>query len=75
MTHDHFIDIKNMCCAEPIVLLTKEIKPLKSGDVVLVESNKISIIKDISAYCQITNHELIKQEENNGLFHFWIKIK
>lgn len=64
-----------MCCAEPIVLLTKEIKPLKSGDIVLAESNKSSMIKDISAYCLMTKHELVKQEENNGLFHFWIKIK
>lgn len=75
MNHDHFIDIKNMCCAEPIVLLTKEIKPLKSGAIVLAESNKSSLVKDIEAYCLMTKHKLVKQEENNGLFHFWIKVK
>lgn len=75
MTHDHFIDIKNMCCSGPIILLTKEFKSLKSGDIVMAESNKISMIKDIPAYCQMTKHELVKMEENNGLYHFWIKIK
>ncbi len=75
MNHDHFIDIKNMCCAAPIVLLTKSIKQFKSGEVVLLESNKISMVNDISAYCQMTKHMLIKQEETSGLYHFWIKIK
>ncbi|TCV90616.1 sulfurtransferase TusA family protein [Sulfurirhabdus autotrophica] len=75
MSHDHFIDIKNMCCAAPIVLLTKSIKLFKSGDVVLIESNKVSMVNDISAYCKMTQHLLIKHEEISGLHHFWIQIK
>lgn len=75
MNHDHFVDIKNMCCSEPIAHLTKELKPMKSGDIVLVESNKSSMIKDIPAYCRLTKNELVSQEENTCLFHFWIKIK
>lgn len=75
MKHDHFIDIKNMCCAGPIVLLTKRIKSMKDGDIILAESNSISMINDIPAYCLSTKHELIKSEEKEGLYHFWIKVK
>ncbi|MDH5573675.1 MAG: sulfurtransferase TusA family protein [Gammaproteobacteria bacterium] len=75
MEYQHFIDIKNMCCAEPIVLLTKRIKTMSSGDVLMAESNSISMIKDIPAYCSATHHDLVKQEELNGLYHFWIKVK
>lgn len=75
MNYDHFIDIKNMCCAEPIVLLTKRIKQMKSGDVVLAESNKFSLVKDIQAYCQMTRHELLQHQEDGDFFRFWIRVK
>jgi len=75
MKHNHFIDIKDMCCSAPIILLTKKFRSMKSGEIVLTESNKISMLNDIPAYCLITKNELIKQEEKNGLYYFWIKIR
>ena len=64
-----------MCCSAPVIHLTKNLKSMKSGDIVLAESNKISMLNDIPAYCSSTKNELIKQEEKDGLFNFWIKIK
>lgn len=75
MKHDHFIDIKGMCCSAPVIYLTKKFKSMNSGDIVLAESNKVSMLNDIPSYCLITKNELLKQEEKKGLFHFWIKIK
>jgi len=75
MEYDHLIDIKGMCCSAPVIHLTKEFKKMKSGDVILAESNKISMLNDIPAYCSLTNNELLKQEERDGLYYFWIKIK
>ncbi len=48
---------------------------MNTGDVALVESNKVSMLSDIPAYCLSTKNELLKQEEKDGLFYFWIKIK
>lgn len=75
MDHDHFIDIKGMCCSAPVIYLTKEFKSMKSGEIVLAESNKISMLKDIPAYCLMTKNELIKKEKKDGLFYFWIKVR
>jgi len=75
MEHDHFIDIKGMCCSAPVIHLTKKFKSMKSGNIVLAESNKVSMLNDIPSYCLSTKNELIKQEEKNGLYYFWIKIK
>lgn len=71
--HDHVIDIKGLCCSAPVIRLTKEFKEFASGDVALVISDKCSMIKDIPSYCAMTKNELLKQEERDGLFHFWIK--
>lgn len=71
--HDHILDIKGLCCSAPVIRLTKEFKTFASGDVVLVISDKSSMVKDIPAYCGITKHHLLKQEDKDGLFHFWIR--
>lgn len=73
MKHDHVLDIKGLCCSAPVIRLTRELKQFAAGDVVLVVSDKSSMIKDIPAYCSMTKHELLKQEHEGGLFHFWIK--
>jgi len=73
MKHDHIIDIKGLCCSGPVQVLTKEFKEFSNGEVALVVSDKNSMIKDIPAYCRMTNHELVKYEEAEGLYHFWIK--
>lgn len=73
MKHDHVIDIKGLCCSAPVLRLTKEFKAFASGDVALVISDKCSMVNDIPAYCGMTKHDLLKQEEKDGLFHFWIR--
>lgn len=74
MEHDHFVDIKGMCCSAPVIHLTKKFKSMNSGDIVLAESDKSSMKNDIPSYCKLTQHELTKQEERDGLLHFWIII-
>jgi len=73
MKHDHEIDIKGLCCSAPVIRLTKEFKAFAPGEIALVVSDKCSMIKDIPAYCGMTKHALLKQEEVDGLFHFWIQ--
>jgi len=75
MEYDHFVDIKGMCCSAPVIHLTKEFKSMKSGEIVLAESNKVSMLNDIPSYCSMTKNELIKKEEKDGLFYFWIKVR
>ena len=73
MKYDHLIDVKGLCCSGPMQVLTKEFKKYSSGEVALVVSDKSSMLNDIPAYCRMTDRELIKHEEEKGLYHFWIK--
>ncbi len=75
MEYDHFIDIKDMCCFAPVIHLTEKFKYMKLGDIVLIKSNKVSMLTDIPSYCSLTNNELIQQEDNDGIFCFWVKIR
>ncbi len=73
MEHDHTIDISGLCCAQPIIRITQELKQMATGNVLLVKSDKVSISKDIPAYCKQTGNNLIHQEEHQGEFRFWIQ--
>ena len=73
MDYDYLIDIKGLCCSAPIIRLTKEFKSFAADKIILVVSDKSSMLNDIPAYCGMTNHKLIKQEQTDGLYHFWIK--
>ncbi|MGD8514246.1 MAG: sulfurtransferase TusA family protein [Granulosicoccaceae bacterium] len=75
VAHDHVIDIRGLCCSAPVLRLTDAFREYAGGDVALVISDKCSMRKDIPAYCSMTGHELLKQEEKDGLFHFWIGIR
>jgi tRNA 2-thiouridine synthesizing protein A len=74
LKHDHFVDIKGMCCSAPVIRLTQEFKSMNIGEVVLVESDKVSMLNDIPSYCAMTKNELLQQEEKDSLYYFLIKI-
>ncbi len=73
MRHDQTLDVSGLCCAEPIIKITKEMKPLAKGDILLVVSDKSSMNNDIPAYCRQTGNALVFQEEMMGQLRFWIR--
>lgn len=72
-THDQLVDIRGMCCAQPIIRLAAEIKPLQAGAVTLAVADKESMRKDIPAFCNQTGHQLIEMRERDGQLLFWIQ--
>jgi len=73
MEFDKTLDVCGMCCAEPIIRITKALKNIPVGDVLLVVTDKTSMLKDIPAYCGQTANCLIHQEASQGKFKFWIR--
>lgn len=72
MQHDQLVDIKGMCCSAPVIRLAKEFARFQVGDVVLVISDKSSMLNDIPAWCNMTGNVLLKAESSANLFTFWI---
>ncbi|WP_053365233.1 sulfurtransferase TusA family protein [Bacillus sp. FJAT-27245] len=67
------LDAKGLACPMPIVKTRKEMKELESGQVLEVHATDKGSKADIAAWASSTGNELIKQEEVNGTFKFWIK--
>jgi tRNA 2-thiouridine synthesizing protein A len=73
MEFDHALDVCGLCCAEPIVRITKTFKGLDAGAVLMVTTDKASMLKDVPAYCKQTGHELIHQQASQGKLRFWMR--
>jgi TusA-related sulfurtransferase len=72
-TADRTLDCKGMLCPMPIVKLSKIIKELDSGQVVLMEATDPGAIPDVTAWSKNTGHEIIAQDKVDKLMRFWIQ--
>ncbi|MBX3300957.1 MAG: sulfurtransferase TusA family protein [Nitrospira sp.] len=64
MAHaDVKLDALGLFCPMPIILTAKKIKELAVGQVLEVISDDEGIKKDMPAWCQTTEHELVGFEE------------
>lgn len=69
------LDLRGLGCAEPIVRLSVTLRNMPPGTVLLAESDRVAMRKDVPAFCVRTRHELIRAEEEGELLCFWIRRK
>lgn len=69
------IDLKGLCCSEPIIRLAREIKAMQPGEILLVEADRDSMRKDVPAFCRQTRNVLLEHSEEQGLLRYWIQRK
>jgi tRNA 2-thiouridine synthesizing protein A len=73
MEHQHEIDCRGLCCAQPIVRLTAGLERAAPGEVALIVADKSSMTREIPAYCRQMHHTLLGQSMEDGLLRFWIR--
>jgi tRNA 2-thiouridine synthesizing protein A len=67
------VDTKGMACPMPIVKAKKALDGLEPGEIMEVLSTDKGSINDFQAWVKQTKHELIKHEEENGVYKFMIR--
>lgn len=73
MNADKVLDAKGLSCPMPIVKTKKAMNELASGEVLEIHATDKGSKNDLTAWAKSTGHELVKSEEDNGVFKFWIK--
>ena len=73
MNADKLLDVKGLACPMPIVKTKKAINELQSGQVVEVHATDKGAKADLTAWAKSTGNELMKFEEDQDVFKFWIK--
>ncbi|EDL62676.1 sulfurtransferase TusA family protein [Bacillus sp. SG-1] len=67
------LDAKGLACPMPIVKTKKAINELQSGEVLEIHATDKGAKSDLTAWAKSGGHELVKHEEDNDVFKFWIK--
>lgn len=60
-------------CPMPIIMTSKKMKELHSGDVLEVLSNDAGILKDMPAWCSSTKNEYIGLVEEGNVFKVYVR--
>lgn len=60
-------------CPEPVMLLHNAIRDIAAGDLLEVLATDPSTQRDIPRFCSFLGHELLEQNEQDGLFRYLIR--
>ena len=73
MNVDHVLDATGLFCPEPVMLLHNMIRDMEAGQVVQVLATDPSTQRDIPKFCSFLGHELLRQEEADGSYLYWLR--
>ena len=70
---EHQLDVRGLACPLPVLKAKKRLKDLAAGDTLVVLATDPSAVKDFDAFCELTGHELLASEAEDGIFRFTIR--
>jgi tRNA 2-thiouridine synthesizing protein A len=70
---DRTLDCKGMLCPMPIVKLSKAIKELESGQVVMMEATDPGSVPDVEAWSKNTHNPLLAHDRDGSVMRFWVQ--
>jgi tRNA 2-thiouridine synthesizing protein A len=72
---DLTIDAKGQKCPMPVLLTSRGIKKIQSGQVMLVEATDSGSKSDIPSWARDTGNELLEHSVEHGVFRYVIRKK
>ncbi len=73
MKSNRIVDAKGLACPMPIVKTKKAINELQTGEILEVHATDKGSRNDMAAWVKTTGNEMVQEQEENGVFKFWIK--
>ncbi len=73
MNFDKELDARNLNCPLPILRCKKGLSEVEPAQTLKIMATDPGSVKDFQAFCKQTGHELLAQDEAEGVFTFYIK--
>jgi TusA-related sulfurtransferase len=70
---DRELDCRGMKCPMPILRTKKEMESLEVGQILKMTATDKGSKPDMLAFAERTGHELLRTDENGGLFIYYIR--
>ncbi|WP_417528486.1 sulfurtransferase TusA [Marinomonas shanghaiensis] len=75
MEYQAILDATGLLCPEPVMLLHVEMRKLTAKQTLKVIATDPSTTRDIPKFCQFLGHKLVQQNQEEGVYTFWIEKK
>jgi tRNA 2-thiouridine synthesizing protein A len=72
---DLTIDAKGQKCPMPVLLASRGIKKIESGQVMLIEATDAGSKSDIPSWAKDTGNELLESSSADGIYRYVIRKK
>lgn len=70
---DHLLDASGLLCPEPVMLMHHRMRDLPVDDILLVLATDPSTRRDIPDFCRFLGHELLEQDEVDGIYRYRVR--
>lgn len=70
---DAELDASGLSCPLPLLKAKLELNRLASGAVLKVTATDAGSQRDFRAFARLAGHELLREEEADGVFRYWLK--
>lgn len=70
---DAQLDARGLFCPEPVMMLHNAVRDLEAGQCLEVLATDPSTQRDIPRFCSFLGHQLLRQQELDGEFHYLIR--
>lgn len=71
---NYYLDLTDLFCPEPLMLIHKQVKIMKSGEVVQIIATDPATKRDIPNFCNFLNHELLLSEKADNQFIYHLRV-
>lgn len=70
---DVTVDAKGLRCPEPLMVVRNKMMDMTSGQVIKIIATDPSTSWDFPKFCKFLNHELLRKEEDEEEYRYWIR--
>ncbi|ALO46080.1 sulfurtransferase TusA [Pseudohongiella spirulinae] len=70
---DVSVDARGLFCPEPVMMLHSHFRDMSGGQVLELIATDPSTTRDVPRFCQFLGHELLRQTESEGEFHYLLR--
>jgi TusA-related sulfurtransferase len=70
---DAELDASGLNCPLPLLKAKLELNRLPSGALLKVTATDAGSQRDFRAFARLAGHELVHEEEEDGVFRYWLK--
>lgn len=70
---DVVLDAKGLYCPEPVMMIHKKIREINPGQILQIIATDPSTVRDIPKFCVYLDHELLHQEQSDGIFIYLLR--